>query len=170
MTDQIPQEELQKAADEAEQSMMDYPDSKEQPLWIQIARWIALIPGAIAAKVIVTFGGLLVLKIFTSVLFAFDEPDDHGLASEIIWPTVITAFSCYSFMYCGMWIAPKHKKSVGYVLSGFLIASVFFIFLILLGADRHSWRSGLDILGSLIGTGVMIYFLVTESDALNNLC
>ena len=147
---------------------MDYPDSKEQPLWIQIARWIALIPGAFFAKGFVVIGGFFLLVQFSS-------RNDNG----IIWPTVITAASSCAFLYCGMWIAPKYKKPVGYVLAGFLIALDFIFicrslikainkqrFFDSLGSSdlrvENFWEEGwwCGLVGTLIATGVMILLRV----------
>jgi hypothetical protein len=128
-------------------------NSKQQPLWIQVLRWLVLIPAVFIAKNIVTLVGSLILAgvIYVYYWLTNPDPDEGNAFLELLWPMAIHGLSCWAFIFLGALIAPNYKNIVAYVLAGFLIiCTVGFAFIVLL-AGGISLAFSLEVLGSLIG-------------------
>ena len=94
---------------------MQNPRPIEQPIWIQVLRWIALLPGAAIGACIVTIISGIVMWLGSS-RFGNDTWFD------LIWRELITNGACgAAFVFCATWVAPKGKIPVAITFSSIVL-------------------------------------------------
>jgi hypothetical protein len=87
----------------------------EQPIWIQVLRWIAILPGAVIGACIITIISGIVMWLGSS-RFGGDTWFD------LIWRELITnGAGGAAFVYCAAWVAPKGKIPVAITFSSIVL-------------------------------------------------
>ena len=87
----------------------------EQPIWIQVLRWIAILPGAIIGAGIVNIISGIVMWLGSSRF-----GDETWF--DLIWRQLITngAYGA-AFVFCAAWIAPKGKIPIAITFSAIVL-------------------------------------------------
>ena len=166
---------------------------KSKKLWINVLRWIILIPVAIIAymlfkslygffanlfisQYIYTFNDNLFFNDRESYDYIYQINDAQDFAGHfIIGPIYIftrEAISIILFIYVGRYFAPSHKKQVGRLLVILLILSsiLFFIFMIKTN-EYFSYTSEtiiriiLEYLGMFLGAYISWDYLSEKSNS-----
>ena len=98
-------------------------------------RWLAVIPGACLALILVPLLMELVL------LFAGPYGTNESFLSSIFRPLIVSGIGSWAFVYIGSYIAPLYKRVVSIILCIILI-SLFL--LIVLGIIKNDllWANG----------------------------
>jgi hypothetical protein len=87
----------------------------EQPIWIQVLRWIAILPGAVIGACIITIISGIVMWLGFS-RFGGDTWFD------LIWRGLITnGAGGAAFVYCAAWVAPKGNIPVAITFSSIVL-------------------------------------------------
>lgn len=128
--------------------------NKDFKYWL---RWIAVIPGALAAGVLVNFPLHLMLY---ATLRNFVEPYPE-LPERLLTPFV----SAISFVWCGTKIAPEHKIKTSVVLFSFWVfLSGGFVFLALneanwMGHQLYFYGGGIPPVIAVVGAFIGLYLV-----------
>ena len=125
---------------------------KAAPIWQTVLRWIAVLPGAVAAMIL---AGLLfgVINWLGSSRFGDDSWFDY------IWQNGMKAAAeGAAFVWFGAYIAPQGKKAIGIILAGLILfisgASFFFV------VRHEEWMNGWRLLATnaaAIGMAIHVF-------------
>lgn len=96
---------------------------KYPPAWQVASRWIFFLPGAFAAAMVTS---IFVRLIMRGVLF-LNGMNPDGILNKLWLEVVGSALMGAAFVYAGIRISPSHWKTVGYILSLFVILLSGFI-------------------------------------------
>ena len=89
---------------------------KEEPLWLQTLRWIGVLPIAIVASIRAYF-----VWRFIHVLTVSRYMDPESWTNTIFMQLVGGGIMGGIFVFTGVWVAPKNKKIVSYILCGLIL-------------------------------------------------
>lgn len=118
--------------------------SQGQPLWIEVLRWIGVLPGAVLGAGIIHLLSKVVMWLGSS-RFADDTWFD------LIWREVITnGVYGAAIVGCAFYIAPRGKAIVATVFSALVLFLSGFLFFVAIGAEQ--WMSLVGILFMNVGS------------------
>lgn len=125
--------------------------------FITIARWLAVLPGALLGSIIVYF-----------VFFYLNKASDYSTSSfDNIWNYgvmfVSHAFMGATFVYLGVTIAPSRKKACACVLFA-ISCMVGGIALFATYLSGFSWISFISAVCLLLGSGYVFKLCISEID------
>jgi hypothetical protein len=138
------------------------------PAYIQILRWIAVLPGAIIAAVLSLFPlHILLYLVFTRFVEVYPEMPERILA-----PAILSGV----FIWVGSKISPAYKLETAVVLFGiwmFLVGG--FVFLTFFGSEFYGGQlyfqyGGIPVFMSVIGSivGLFVAWSERKKEANNN--
>ena len=112
--------------------------SLRQPLWIEVLRWIGVLPGAVLGAGIIHVLSKVVMWLGSSRF-----GDDTWF--DLIWREVITnGVYGAAIVGCAFYIAPRGKAIVATVFAGLVLFLSGFLFFVAFGAEQ--WMSLVGIL------------------------
>src|SRR5262249_37298954 len=97
--------------------LADIPESivPDMPMWQQVLRWIAVLPGAIA--------GCSLAHAVTKLMSLFGSYDEDSL-SIIGMTAFANGAAGYALVYCAAYIAPRAKKTVAIIFAALSLSFV----------------------------------------------
>lgn len=128
-----------------------YGDSNEfddtvprQPLWLEVLRWIGLLPGVILGAGIIHVLSKIIMWLGSSRF-----GDDTWF--DLVWREIITnGVYGAAIVGCAFYIAPRGKAIVATVFAGLILFLSGFLFFVAIGSEQ--WMSLLGILFMNIGS------------------
>jgi hypothetical protein len=118
--------------------------SLRQPLWIEVLRWIGVLPGAVLGAGIIHVLSKVVMWLGSSRF-----GDDTWF--DLIWREVITnGVYGAAIVGCAFYIAPRGKAIVATVFAGLVLFLSGFLFFVAFGAEQ--WMSLVGILFMNVGS------------------
>ena len=118
--------------------------SLRQPLWIEVLRWIGVLPGAVLGAGIIHVLSKVVMWLGSSRF-----GDDTWF--DLIWREVITnGVYGAAIVGCAFYIAPRGKAIVATVFAGLVLFLSWFLFFVAFGAEQ--WMSLVGILFMNVGS------------------
>lgn len=106
---------------------------KQTPTWQAILRWIAFLPGALAASLMVS----VVMRLVNRVIMFLNGMNPDGFLNKLWLDVISSALMGAAFVYVGARIAPTNRKPVGYVLTVTIILIAGF--LAFPAVAQHNW-------------------------------
>ena len=106
---------------------------KQMPAWQAILRWIAFLPGALAASLLVS----VAMRLVNRVIMFLNGMNPDGFLNKLWLDVVASALMGAAFVYVGARIAPASRKPVGYVLTVAIILIAGF--LAFPAVTQHNW-------------------------------
>jgi hypothetical protein len=85
-----------------------------EPLWLEIARWIAVLPGAV-------LGAWLVYIVVNLMHWFSTDPDEWAWWATMTKEFFTNAGMGAAFVFLAAWIAPRFKVQVAFVFAGIVL-------------------------------------------------
>ena len=111
--------------------------SRSQTLWIEVLRWVGVLPGAILGAGIIHILSKVVMWLGSSRF-----GDDTWF--DLIWREVITnGVYGAAIVGCAFYIAPRGKAIVATVFAGLVLFLSGFLFFVAIGAEQWMGLAGI---------------------------
>ena len=126
-----------------------------KPMWQIILRWLAFLPGAVAAAILAN----VALNLVNRLLMFLNGQNPDSILNKIWLDVVVNALVGVVFVYAGSKIAPSHRKPVSYVLA--FITVLFAGASSFLAIRQHDWWALVGCVVTAAGAAYVAYAAAT---------
>ena len=128
---------------------------KQMPAWQAILRWIAFLPGASAAALLVS----VAMQLINRILMFLNGMNPDGFLNKLWLDVVSSGLMGVAFVYVGARIVPAHRKPVGYILAVTIILIAGF--LAFPAVTQHDWWALVGCVAMAGGGAVVAHSVAT---------
>ncbi|MBX3713662.1 MAG: hypothetical protein KF800_17010 [Lysobacter sp.] len=128
---------------------------KQMPMWQIVLRWLAFLPGALLAALLVS--ALMRLLNRLSMFLSGMNPD--GFLNKLWLEVIASALMGAAFVYAGSRIAPMHRKPIGYTLTVTIILLAGF--LAFPAITQQNWWALIGCIAMAAGGAVVAHSVAT---------
>lgn len=126
-----------------------------KPMWQIVLRWLAFLPGAVAASIVVN----VALSVINRLLMSLNGQNPDGIINKLWLDIVVNALVGAAFVYVGSKIAPSHRKPVSYALA--FVAVLFAGASSFLAINQHNWWGLVGCVVTAAGAAYVAYAVAT---------
>ena len=102
--------------------------SAKQPssLWVELLRWLAILPASVAAMLVVTGGARFFIQVGSLMVTPLSSPGDDSLWYALLGATIPPALGGFVFVYSAVLIAPRFTRAtaVGFVAIALILSGI----------------------------------------------